>query len=393
MIKSKSPWIICAAGTLLLFCTVGLSTSSFSVYQPYLISDIGLTNSQSSMFLTMRTLAGLGSTLLFKKYIKALGLRKGIILATLCTATAFLLLSFAKSFAGSCASAILLGLGYGFGGTVSISIIIHRVFTEHMGLALSICVAGTGLSTMICPPIFTWIIEKFSLRTSLITEAAFILLSLLWVGIILKKVPDNTDEQTASSNSILTRKANPRILAGLIAMFFAGTIANTGWSHLSVLYRTAGFSPEQVALLISMVGIFLTIGKLAYGASADKFGARTTFNVGNTLMIIGTALCCFADKGSMVIAIVSMILLGFSMPISTVGPALLGRTLSEHGNFDNTVRLLQITYMVGALCYSPIPGILADKYGSYVPAFKILIAFAFVSAILIAYVYRGKDSH
>ena len=82
----KNPWLICAAGTLLLCCTVGLSVSSFSVFQPYLIRDIGLTNSESSLFLTVRTLSGLCAAFPVQAYLGKVGLRRG-------TAPAFIILT------------------------------------------------------------------------------------------------------------------------------------------------------------------------------------------------------------------------------------------------------------------------------------------------------------
>ena len=43
MEKKKYRWVICAGCTLMFFCTAGLGMTGFTVYQPYLISDGGLT--------------------------------------------------------------------------------------------------------------------------------------------------------------------------------------------------------------------------------------------------------------------------------------------------------------------------------------------------------------
>lgn len=381
----KNPWFICAAGTLLLFCTVGLSVSSFSVYQPYMIRDIGLTNSESSLYLTVRTLSGLCSTFLVQAYLGRVGLRRGVCLAGMCTAAAFMALSMSKGFASACVAAVMMGIGYGLGGTVSVSIIIHRVFDLHMGLALSICTAGTGAAMIVCPPVVTWLIKSFSLRTSLVAEGCFIAFAVVLVFFVLNGVPEGgmqSKAQTASAGL-----GGVKTLMCLASMLFIGTIGNTGWSHLGVLYSTAGFSPERVALLISLVGMFLTFGKLAFGECADLFGSRWAFSVSYVAMVIGLVLSCLADTGSMVAACGTMVLLGLSLPISTVGPGFFAEDIAPD-KFDAMVKRLQLAYMIGSLIYGPFPGIIADRCGSYVPAYVILTGFAVIATLLFFFVYK-----
>ncbi|MBQ8263796.1 MAG: hypothetical protein IJY96_03340, partial [Oscillospiraceae bacterium] len=73
MKKQKNPWLVCVGCTLLLFCNVGLTTSSFSVYQPYLIGIIGLSNTQASMVITVRTLFSLLGVFAVQKYLELTG--------------------------------------------------------------------------------------------------------------------------------------------------------------------------------------------------------------------------------------------------------------------------------------------------------------------------------
>ena len=48
-------WAVCAACLLVLLCSGGLTYKGFAAYQPYLISSGGLTNTQSSMLITIRS--------------------------------------------------------------------------------------------------------------------------------------------------------------------------------------------------------------------------------------------------------------------------------------------------------------------------------------------------
>ena len=151
MSKAKNPWLVCVGCTLLLFCTVGLTTSSFSVYQPYLIELIGLSNTQASTVITVRTLFSLFGVFAVQKYLNLVGLRRGLILMNLLAALSFFIFGFCEDFLSCCLSAALLGLCYGLGGTVSVSIALKRVFTSHQTLALGIASAGTGMATIAWP--------------------------------------------------------------------------------------------------------------------------------------------------------------------------------------------------------------------------------------------------
>ena len=58
--------------------------------------------------------------------------------------------------------------------------------------------------------------------------------------------------------------------------------------------------------------------------------------------------------------------------------------------YDESVTRSSLVYTAGSLLFSPIPGILADYTGSYVPAyllFTVCSVFAFLAVLMI---YKGK---
>lgn len=393
--KQFSPWLCCAACTLLMFCTMGLSTTSFAVYQPYLIKAIGLTNTQSSMFLTVRTLSTLVSTFLVHRYLEKLGLRLGVTAAGIMTVAAFIMLGFSRGFVSCCAAAVLLGFGNGFGSIVAVSIIIHKVFEKHMGLALSICSAGTGVSMIINPPVAIWLIDRLSLRASLWIEAGFIVFVLIFVFIVLGGIAlENEKVQNGvHGKNGIAELGGARFVMCFAAMMLIGTIGNTGWSHFSVLFSGIGFTDTQVAMLISLVGIALTVGKLLFGESVDLFGSKITCRTACVIMIAGQTVICLSGNGSLTLAVISMLLLGVSLPLGTICPGVFAADLSKgRDNFDAIVRQLQLGYMIGALLFGPVPGIMADRFGSYIPSYEILTLFSVIATVLVFAAYFKPHS-
>ena len=396
MITINKKWFICFSCTTLMFCTVGLASSAFSVYQPYLIEIIGLSNTEASMFITIRSMCCLLCTFLVQIYINKLGLRLGTALACICTAVAFFILGLSNNFQSCAVSAVLMGLGYGFGGLVPVSIIIHRTFKKHMGLALSICSAGTGLSLIICPPIATKLIELYSLKVSLFLEAMFIAFAAAFIYFTLNSPviseSNHKFKQSTNKTPFKSLHTSPESTLIFIAMVFIGTMGNTGWAHLGVLYSTEGFSPNQVAFLISSVGVFLTIGKIVYGECLDLIGSRKTLVFTSMLLFIGQTLACCANTRNIHIALVSMLCFGFSLPLSTMGPSIFSKDFVPPEQFDDEVRILQLAYMLGALLFGPVPGLIADINGSYIPAFKILTVLCTSASLMIHKTYKRKQS-
>lgn len=395
MKNNRSPWLVCVGCTLLLFCTVGLTTSSFSVYQPYLISIIGLNNTQASMVITVRTLCSLLGVFAVQKYLAVVGLRRGLILMNLMAALSFFVFGLANDYISCCLAAAMLGFCYGLGGTVSVSIAIKRVFTNHQALALGISSAGTGLATIVWPPIATAIISALSLRHALWFEAAFLILASLLALMLIgpevnKRPPELKQSDMNAPRSPLEKK---RLIIICVTALLIGAMGNTGWNHLSVLYSTEGADLATVSRLISFVGLALTAGKILFGEAVDRLGGKRAAIYFCAILIAGEVLACFAAHLSMPIALLSMLCMGLGLPISTVGFSSMASDLSTPGHYPSTLRYFQICYMVGSFVTGPVPGIIADHCGSYVPAYYILVAFAVINLLLICTAYNiGKKN-
>ena len=60
---------------------------------------------------------------------------------------------------------------------------------------------------------------------------------------------------------------------------------------------------------------------------------------------------------------------------------------SRGADYDRLVKWLSTSYMLGALVTGPVPGILADRFGSYVPAYALFAGCLLCSMVLIQGVY------
>ena len=57
------------------------------------------------------------------------------------------------------------------------------------------------------------------------------------------------------------------------------------------------------------------------------------------------------------------------------------------------VRSINIAYTVGVLVFGPMPGILADRLGSYVPAYGLFVLFSGATLLLVQRTYTRAGLH
>lgn len=156
-----------------------------------------------------------------------------------------------------------------------------------------------------------------------------------------------------------------------------------------MLFSSVVFGGAAVSVLLSLVGAALTAGKCVCGQLTDRLGARRANRLFFSLLFLGTLLCS-RPGGGFLSAAAAMLLLGVGLSLSGVGLPIFARDLALPGRYADAVRHLQIAYMTGALAFSAVPGLLADRTGSYLPAYRLLACCALLCAALVQDTYRRR---
>ena len=110
------------------------------------------------------------------------------------------------------------------------------------------------------------------------------------------------------------------------------------------------------------------------------------------VFLAGLLLCCLAHLGGMLPAFAAMTLFGLGLPISAVTFAIWSADLFGDAQYEGAVRSLTVSYALGMLLFGPIPGLLADRFHSYVPAYALFALCLAVSLVIIQRAYRKLDA-
>ena len=396
-------WAVCLGCTLMLFVCGGLSVNAFSVTQPYVLAYGGFTNTQTSMINTIRALSYLGCMFAAPPFFRALGYRLGTAVAVAFSAVSFAVFAASKTLAGFYLGGVLAGIGYGFGSMIPATILMNRWFHQKKGLAIGLCSASTGLAMIVFSPILTAICETHGLQACFLVEAVFSLVCAALVFLLIRETPERLGlaaygaedggapaEPGAAPDAPLPPLPRRWLLPLWLAAGLLGAVASPGPTHLMILYTTAGMAAHAAALAVSLFGVALMVGKCVYGTACDRFGGYRMGWLFGAILCGGLVLCGLADTKSVAIMFAAVVLYGFGVSLSTVGLAIWAADFGGEARVAQLVRQLQLSYAIGSLILSTMPGMIADRTGSYAPAYLVLLACSVVSILAVQRTYLAR---
>jgi len=394
-------WLVCLGGGLALFSTMGLGVNVFSLYQPEIIQLNAFTNAQGSWITTTRSLFILLALLTVNQLCTRLGLRPVMALGVALVGLSHLFFGLSETFFQYCCAAALTGVGYCYGGMVPLALVITAWFRDRRGLALGLAAGGSGVSTIFAPAIITRLIQGQGMRAAFLWEGAFLLLVAFATWLLLRNHPGelglspyeihraegNTASQSAPPPSFRGVGRTERWLV-LLAALLVGGPGGPGFSHLTVLYTSAGYDSGLVAALVSYMGVVILGGKIFCGQVYDRLGGRRGNHYVFGVFLAGQHLCCLAPVGGLALPFLAMTAFSLGLAITAVSPSAWASDLFAPEQYGETVRSITVAYTLGTLVFGPIPGILADGTGSYVPSYALFALFLALSLGIFQVIYR-----
>ena len=399
MKKSNYCWLVCAVCIGVMFCALGLTSTAFSVFLPYLIKENGLTNTQVGMIPTIRPIASMIIVLFSDQIYQRIGKKNALALGCVSLGIAFFLFS-RSSYQYYLIAAVFAGISYALGGMLTISLVVRAWFDADRGMALGLCSAGSGLASFVVPPIATGIIERFSLKTALMIPAILAVVIAVLVVVIVRDTPEELGLTAyghgSKENQTETKKINheegttdKRIWNVSIAAVFLMAIFGYGMiQNQALLYTSVGQDPMKVSLLISLCGITVMIIKPIYGKVTDLLGAYRSNYLFFGILIAGGCLSMMAGSKNMFLALIAVVLLGISLPIASVGPSLYANDIGGEAAHGRILKIYQLAIPIGQIVVGPVPGMIADRTGSYVLAYSFMTVDAILAMILIQISYK-----
>ena len=388
-------WLVCLGGALAMFAVMGLGVNVFSIYQPEIIRLNGFTDAQGSWITTTRSLFILATLLCVNQLCARFGLRRVMSAGVLLVGLSCLCFAFADRFLLYCAAAALTGVGYCLAGMVPISLAVGRWFQDRQGLALGLASAGSGVSTVFAPVLLTGVVKEQGITAAFLWEGAVMFLCALLVWLLVQDAPgaagpyrrpgSDTGPDTRSGGAGLSGSQWTLLL---LAALFVGATGGPGFSHLTMLYTSSGYSSLFVAGLLSYLGAMISLGKIVCGQVYDRLGGLGGNRFAFGTLLLALALCTLAPVGGVLLPVLAITAFGLGLSITAVSPARWAGDLCA--DYESGVRSITLAFTAGMLVFGPLPGLLADWLGGYVPAYAAFFALLLAAYLIVQGLYRRR---
>lgn len=274
--------------------------------------------------------------------------------------------------------ATCFALGQMLAGTLVSQMLINRWFTTDNGMALGISATGTSLGGIVFPLIIAEVLLSASLSTVFQSLAFIVALVLIPANFfVLRMQPPaqaskaasganavaDTQAPTWTTKAILTSAAFwiPLLVLLAVSTSFVAIQSNLG-IHLNDLEYPVSFTGQMIALISAM----MIVGKLVYGALADRFNHAylLLFMGGMSIAALSLLLSTSAQIPLLMTAVLLGIASGGLIPI--MGVVFVARFgLASFGKVIGLVTLVMATGSLGSLYAAWI----YDLFGDYRYAF------------------------
>lgn len=280
---------------------------------------------------------------------------------------------------------LIAGFGSGLAFTGNLNNIM-KFFPDKRGLASGIVLSGVGIGTLIC----TKLAEYFMTLTGNISQ------SLLYLGIIylvvlfivqffIRSAPAKDSGNIQSSPFDMDYKAMLResrfwILLTILAFgVFTGVIISSASAQIGI----AQYHLANGALIVSLVSIFNSFGRIFWGGISDKLGSYLALR----LVYIMLALCMLIliiFSGSAPAFYIAALGTGFAYAgVLTIFPAITSQNFGLKNQGLN-YGFMYSGFAIGSIISPYVTSALADVTGNYSIVFMIAIIVLCMGLVLLS---------
>jgi MFS family permease len=315
----------------------------------------------------------------------------GMIVSGYATSVPFLLISYGLG----CG----LGMGMVYGTVVSNAV---KFFPDKRGMVGGVTTASYGLSSVIVPVVARALIDSVGI------SSAFIILGAVIVGVIVLAspfiiacpkgwAPAGWEAEPARATGVIVQKdwrgmlIDPlfyTMIAMLLCGAFSGLMVTSQASRLA--QAMAGMDALQSALIVSVLALFNTAGRIASGTLSDKLGAPRTLRLVYTLAIAGSLLLMISNVAGAAAFCAGICIVGFCFgSVMGIYP---GFTAAQFGSAHNSVNygIMFIGFALAGFFGPTCMGLLYASTGSYLAAFALAMVLAAAGLVLTFVFARRK---
>jgi predicted MFS family arabinose efflux permease len=267
-------------------------------------------------------------------------------------------------------------------------------FSTHRGFALALLLTGSGVGSVVIPPLTQWMIQRHGWRSAYLMLGAIALLGLPLTALLLRnrpQVPAVHVERAAQGVSVAAALRTVAFWILAVITILSAFSENGLVTNLAAILTQHGVPTSSAAVALSIRGGAGIIGRLFIGFAIDRVSPQRIQTFVLALAAVGTLILAFAGTGWL--AFLGAAILGVGLGSEAdVGPYLLARYFGRR-HFSVLYGLTWTAYAIGGATGPLFIGHLYDRAGTYLPRFIVYLAgVAFAAVILSFFLKSGEES-
>lgn len=260
-------------------------------------------------------------------------------------------------------------------------------FTTYRGIALALLLTGSGVGSILIPPLTEWMIQHHGWRSGFLLLGGIATLGFPLTAILVRNRPEAAIARSERRvDTGVTVSAALRTAAFWILAFITilSAFSENGLvTNLASILTQHGVLAATAALALSVRGGAGIIGRLGIGFAIDRVSPERIQSLVLALAAAGTLILAFA--GSARAALLGAAVLGVGLGSEAdVGPYLLARYFGRR-HFSVLYGLTWTAYAIGGATGPLWIGHLYDRAGAYLPRFIVYLAAVAFGAVILSF--------
>ncbi len=242
-------------------------------------------------------------------------------------------------------------------------------FEQNRSLAVSLVSAGMGMAPMTISPFASWLIEHYDWRTAQLTIAVLAWAVMIPTAFLIRRAPIAARAApgiaVAGDFGVTAGRAlrSPQFIV-LAATYFACCAMHSGPIFHTVSYAIAcGIPPMAAVTIYSVEGLAGLAGRVIFGLSGDRFGAKPVLVVGLMIQAVAAGAYFFTREiGEFYgVAIVFGAAYGGVMPLYSV----IAREYFPMRIMGTMIGAASLVASLGMALGPALGGWVFDRFGTY----------------------------
>lgn len=288
-----------------------------------------------------------------------------------------------------------LAMGLAYGCTISNSV---KFFPDRAGLVGGIATASYGISSVIVPPVANALIDGFGVSKAFIAMGVAIILVVGVCSQMIVKCPDGfvpdgwkppvkKDIQGQNPQAVnmdwKEMLKTPIFYTMIVMLFFGAVLGMMAISQASnIAQDMIGMTPAAAAIVVSVLALFNTFGRILAGMISDRIGCIQTLRAVFVIAIAAMGILYLSGDGSAGLFYIGICLVGVCFgAFMGVYPSF---TAQQFGTKNSSVNygIMFIGFNMAGLLGPMIVSKALQQTGDYRNSFLIALAFAVIGLFL-----------